>query len=80
MKITIINPPYNRIHLHDTIDGNIWSSTAGCFFKRTCSSCPLYAHTTQGLCYTLRERFITAVAPTTFPHTFDTDDYPELLL
>ena len=42
MKITIINPLYNRIHLHDTIDGNIWSSTAGCFFKRTCSSCPFY--------------------------------------
>ena len=33
MKITIINPPYNRIHLHDNIDGNIWSSTAGCFLS-----------------------------------------------
>ena len=80
MKITIINPTHNHAHLHDTIDGNIWSSTAGCFFKRTCSSCPFYTHTTPGPCYALRDRFITAVAPTTFPHTFDTDDYPELLI
>lgn len=28
----------------------------------------------------LRDRFIAAVAATTLPHTFDTDDYPEYLI
>ena len=75
MKITIIE--HSR---HDETRGNFWSSTGGCFFPQACHTCPLYPYIVREHCAILRERFITTVAPTTFPHTFDTDDYPELLL
>ena len=75
MKITIIE--HSR---HDETCGNFWSSTGGCFFQQACRICPLYDHTARGHCAILRDRFITSVATTTFPHIFDTDDYPELLL
>ena len=75
MKITIIE--HSR---RDGIRGNFWSSTGGCFFRRTCRTCPLYPYTAETHCSIVRARFIAAVAATTFPHTFDTDDYPEVLL
>ena len=75
MKITLIE--HSR---HDETPGNFWSSTGGCFFQHSCRICPLYPYIEREHCPLLRTRFITAVAPTTFPHTFDTDDYPELLI
>ena len=75
MKVTIVE--YSR---HDETRGNFWSSTGGCFLQHACRICPLYPYIAGEHCATLRDRFITAVAPTIFPQTFDTDDYPELLL
>ena len=75
MKITIIEDSH-----HAKTCGNFWSSTGGCFFQHACRICPFYPYTAGEHCATLRERFITAVAAATLPHTFDTDDYPELLL
>ena len=75
MKITLIE--HSR---HDKTRGDFWSSAGGCFFKHVCPICPLYPYIEREHCSLLRDRFITAVAPTTFPHTFDTDDYPELLI
>ena len=75
MKVTIIENSRNA----DMRD-NFWSSTGDCFFRRDCRDCPLYLYRSETYCFILRERFIAAVAPTTFPQTFDTDDYPELLI
>lgn len=75
MKITIIE--HSR---SDGIRGDFWSSTGGCFFQRACRICPFYPYIAETRCVTVRERFITAVAPASLPHTFDTDDYPELLI
>lgn len=75
MKITIIE---NSRH-YETC-GSFWSSTGGCFFQHACSICPFYPYIAGEHCAMLRDRFIVAVAATTFPHTFDTDDYPELLI
>ena len=75
MKITIIEDSR-----HAKTCGNFWSPTGGCFFQHTCRICPFY-HYIAGKPYSmLRDRFIAAVTATTLPHTFDTDDYPELLL
>ena len=75
MKITIIEDSR-----HVKTCGNFWSSTGGCFFQRACRICPFYPYAADEDCATLRDRLIAAVAATTFPHTFDTDDYPELLV
>ena len=76
MKVTIIKQPRLR-----NITGNsIWSSAGSCFFKRACVICPLYPYLASTHCSVLRKRFIAAVAPTALPYTFDTDDYPELLI
>ena len=75
MKVTIVE--HSR---HDETRGNFWSSTGGCFFQHACRICPFYHYTASEHCATLRERFIAAVAATTLPHIFDTDDYPELLI
>lgn len=75
MKITIIE--HSR---HGKTRGNFWSSTGICLFQHVCHICPLYPYIEREPCSLLRYRFMTAVAPTTFPHTFDTDDYPELLI
>ena len=76
MKVTIVGQP----RLRNTTGNGIWSSTGGCFFKRACAICPLYPYLASTPCYVLRERFMAAVAPTALPHTFDTDDYPEVLI
>ena len=75
MKITIIEGSR-----HGKTCGNCWSSTGGCFFQHACHICPFYPYTVGENCATLRDSFIAAVAATTFPHTFDTNDYPELLI
>ena len=75
MKITIIE--HSR---HDETRDYFWSSTGGCFFRRACSVCFLYPYIAREHCSSIRARFIAAVAPTTFPQIFDTDDYPELLI
>ena len=75
MKITIIE--HSR---HAETRGNFWSSTGGCFIQHACRICPFYHYTADKPCSMLRDRFIAAVAATTLPHTFDTDDYPELLI
>ena len=75
MKVTIIEQSRS-----DETGGNFWSSTGGCFFQQACRICPLYSYTASERCSIIRDRFIAAIAPTTFPYTFDTDDYPELLL
>ena len=75
MKITIIEGSCN-----DKTCGNFWSSTDGCFFQHACRICPFYHYIADKHCSMLRARFIAAVAATTLPHTFDTDDYPELLI
>lgn len=74
MKITILH------YRHGKLRGNFWSSTGECFFQHACHICPFYPYIEREHCSLLRNRFITAVAPTTLPHTFDTDDYPELLI
>ena len=75
MKITIIEDSR-----HVKTCGNFWSSTGGCFFQHACRICPFYPYIAGKPCSMLRDRFIAAVAATTLPHTFDTDDYPELLI
>lgn len=75
MKITIIE--HSR---SDSIRGDFWSSTGGCLFHRACRTCLLYPYIAETRCSILRDRFIAAVTPTALPHTFDTDDYPEVLL
>ena len=75
MKITIIEGS-----CHDKTHGNFWLSTGGCFLQHDCNICPFYPYIADKPCSMLRDRFIAAVAATTFPHTFDTDDYPELLI
>ena len=75
MKITIIE--HSR---SGETRGAFWSSTGGCFFQHACRICPLYPYIACEHCSIVRDRFITAVAPTTLPHIFDTDDYPELLI
>lgn len=75
MKITIIEDSR-----HVKTCGNFWSSTGGCFFQRACRICPFYPYIAGKPCSMLRDRFIAAVAATILPHTFDTDDYPELLI
>ena len=75
MKITIIEGSR-----HDKTCGNFWPSTGGCFFQHACHICPFCHYIVDKPCSMLRDRFITAVAATTLPHTSDTDDYPELLI
>lgn len=75
MKITIIEGSR-----HDKTYGNFWLSTGRCFLQHACRICPFYPYIAGKPCSMLRDRFIAAVAATTLPHTFDTDDYPELLI
>ena len=75
MKITIIE--HSRCA---ETRGAFWSSTGGCFFQHACRICHLWPYLSGMPCGILRDRFIAAVAATTFPHTFDTDDYPEVLI
>ena len=75
MKITIIEG-----FRPDKTRSNFWSSTGGCFLQHACYICPFYPYIAGKFCFILRDRFIAAVAATTLPHTFDTDDYPELLI
>ena len=76
MKITVIKDSCTN---HKT-SSNLWSYTGGCFFKSACHSCWFFKYTEGIVCAHLREKFIAYTDTGTYPYTFDTDDYPELLI
>ena len=61
-----------------------WTVTGGCYYCSPCSVCPFGAliNITQSElnCLYHREQFIVTTFNQPLPYTFDTDDYPELLI
>lgn len=61
-----------------------WAITGSCYYGSQCSACPfgklINLTTNEFSCLDYREQFINYTSKTLLPYTFDTDDYPELLI
>ena len=61
-----------------------WTVTGGCYYCRPCSACPfgtlINIMQSELNCLYHREQFIATTFNQSLPYTFDTDDYPELLI
>ena len=79
MTITIIEAN-DRLRLSDLT----WSITGGCFYAKPCEDCQfsklINLPDSEFTCLYYREQFINYTSKTLLPYTFDTDDYPELLI
>lgn len=79
MTITIIEAN-DGLHYDDIT----WTITGGCHYHSQCSNCSfgvLISPQQIGFsCLSYREQFINYTHQTLLPYTFDTDDYPELLI
>ena len=80
MKITIIEANDSR----QRFDHIVWTIASGCYYIRACASCAfgVSVNTFRGehACLHYRKQFINTVPKQQFPYTFDTDDYPEVLI
>ena len=78
MKITVIEANNSQKQFY----GITWKVTGGCYYHKSCTACAFGAlvNVPLGSCIDYREQFMRAVPKQQFPYTFDTDDYPEVLI
>ena len=78
MKITVIEANNSQQQFYDIT----WKVTGGCYYHLACTACAFGAlvNVPLGSCIDYREQFILAVSKQQLPCTFDTDDYPEVLI